>query len=358
MLVDRAFRRHSPQPQLTWNHLVHRLGYEALDAELFFDEWQSEYLMIDGCGVKPRPPPDGPAPGTPGGQARWEMTRWTNLSLDYKRRANKTVLIHDCHNGCGSTFAGPTLEAVPCSASDPAQIWALDLSGGSSGMVDARFGFCVGCGSDTSAGPVTGSCANDAMQFANGTGYGLGMQACIVPCSNNTQGLAGCSGNGLPAGLGKGQQTFNYTKETGLISRTASGECLAKISAGPQVGVMGAAQCAKGSGNGWDAVPVAGGVHLQWRAEPSLCLSSAGATVPSNIDPWCIENNNMWRSNTDVLQVDGHTIVARASMKIPLPIALFVNRSPFIPGSLSPSVNFHSRFWLTKLDLHDSGLHV
>jgi hypothetical protein len=121
---------------------------------------------------------------------------------------------------------------------------------------------------------------------------------------------------------------------------------------------MGAAQCAKGSGNGWDAVPVAGGVHLQWRAEPSLCLSSAGATVPSNIDPWCIENNNMWRSNTDVLQVDGHTIVARASMKIPLPIALFVNRSPFIPGSLSPSVNFHSRFWLTQLDLHDSGLHV
>ena len=43
---------------------------EDKDAALFFGEWQSEYLMIDSCGVKARPPPQGPPPGYPGGQAR------------------------------------------------------------------------------------------------------------------------------------------------------------------------------------------------------------------------------------------------------------------------------------------------
>ena len=27
-------------------------GYEELDAQLIFDEWKSEYLMIDSCGIK------------------------------------------------------------------------------------------------------------------------------------------------------------------------------------------------------------------------------------------------------------------------------------------------------------------
>ena len=48
-------------------------GYEEQDAALFVDEWKSEYLMIDSCGVKQQPPPHGPPPGFPGGQARWEM---------------------------------------------------------------------------------------------------------------------------------------------------------------------------------------------------------------------------------------------------------------------------------------------
>ena len=35
-------------------------GFERQDSELFVQEWGSEYVMIDSCGVKPRPPPDGP----------------------------------------------------------------------------------------------------------------------------------------------------------------------------------------------------------------------------------------------------------------------------------------------------------
>ena len=35
----------------------------------------------------------------------------------------------------------------------------------------------------------------------------------------------------------------------------------------------------------------------------TLSLTANGPIVPPTIDEWCIENNNMWRSNTDVLQV-------------------------------------------------------
>ena len=56
-------------------------GYEEQDAALFFDEWRSEYLMVDSCGVKPRKPPHGPSSSqTVAAQARWELTRWKNLS--------------------------------------------------------------------------------------------------------------------------------------------------------------------------------------------------------------------------------------------------------------------------------------
>ena len=54
-------------------------GYERQDVELFVGEWRSEYLMIDSCGVIARPPPHGPPPHYPGGQARWELTLWQQL---------------------------------------------------------------------------------------------------------------------------------------------------------------------------------------------------------------------------------------------------------------------------------------
>lgn len=130
-------------------------GFEELDARLFFDEWKSEYLMIDSCGVKRRPPPYGPPPGTPGGQARWEMMLWTNISLAYQQRSGKSVVIHDCHNGCTSTFAGPTLSTAPCSSSDASQHWQLAVDGSYTSLVDGAHGMCAGCGSDVIAGDLS-----------------------------------------------------------------------------------------------------------------------------------------------------------------------------------------------------------
>ncbi len=52
----------------------------------------------------------------------------------------------------------------------------------------------------------------------------------------------------------------------------------------------------------WDAIPLFSdtkGTHTQLRnRESGRCLTSKGAVVPVYEDPWCIANNNMWRSNT------------------------------------------------------------
>ena len=59
-------------------------------------------------------------------------------------------------------------------------------------------------------------------------------------------------------------------------------------------------QCTTSS---WTTKPLAGGVLHQFVGpDGSSCLSSAGAEVVPAPDDWCIANNNMWRSNTDVLQ--------------------------------------------------------
>ena len=38
-------------------------GFEQQDADLFVNDWQAEYLMVDTCGTPPLPPPHGLAPG-------------------------------------------------------------------------------------------------------------------------------------------------------------------------------------------------------------------------------------------------------------------------------------------------------
>ena len=49
-------------------------------------------------------------------------------------------------------------------------------------------------------------------------------------------------------------------------------------------------------------------------AGSGLCLSAAGEELLPSIDPWCIENNNMWRSQTDVLQCWPRTMIEAESM--------------------------------------------
>ena len=110
-------------------------GFEAQDAALFFDDFKSEYLMVDGCGIEVQPPPHGPPkdwPVCPGcsprhAQSRWEMTKWRAL-IDATVSKDPTffddgIMLHDCHNGCGSEFGGPTLALAPCNTSDPHQQW-------------------------------------------------------------------------------------------------------------------------------------------------------------------------------------------------------------------------------------------
>jgi hypothetical protein len=115
-------------------------GFEAQDFELFFGDWRSEYLMVDSCGVVQRDPPHGPPPGYLGGQARWEMVLWKNLTLGWSRQGHPPVVLHDCHNGCGSMFAGPTLVARPCDRDDPAQSWQMRLDGATSPLVNKQHG--------------------------------------------------------------------------------------------------------------------------------------------------------------------------------------------------------------------------
>ena len=191
-------------------------GYEEQDNALFVTQWKSEYLMVDSCGVQQRPPPHGPPPNYPGGQARWELTKWKSLLST----APKPVLLHNCHNGCASGFGGPTLEARPCSAADPTQSWLMQTDGSKTALVSTANGLCGGCGNFpmTNDGRGEDSCANDAAPDpgrapTNSTlpRRGLGMGACLTSSAGNG------AGGPLPGG-GQGGQVFNYSEKSGFIT--------------------------------------------------------------------------------------------------------------------------------------------
>ena len=312
-------------------------GFEVQDAALFFEDFKSEYLMVDGCGIEARPPPAGPPnpyPVCPGcspahAQSRWEMSRWRTL-ID-EAVANGTVdgvVLHDCHNGCGSDFGGPTLALAPCDPSDAAQQWSLPLDGTYGTLTSAGNGMCAGCVS-------TGSCGGDG---TNGTG--LGMQACLSGSVNN--GALDSKGAAYAHGLGAQGQLVNYTLATGAITLACPNKpgcvqrVLAPVAPEKNVGTAAAAipVVATKTGTGaiasWIATPLpAGGpLHLLQvgttttsfknsaaAAAAAMCLSSStGPVVVPVADPWCLANNNMWRSNTDVLQNWCRTMVEVESL--------------------------------------------
>ena len=78
-------------------------------------------------------------------QAQWEMTQWRQKIDSYVAKGLPSVILHDCHNGCGSAFGGPTLGVAPCNVTDPAQQWSLPLDGSLGGLIDAQAGLCAGC---------------------------------------------------------------------------------------------------------------------------------------------------------------------------------------------------------------------
>lgn len=315
-------------------------GYEEQDSKLFFDDFKSEYLMVDSCGIEARPPPHGPPPDWPDcpanapgcgprdAQAQWEMTKWRELIDDAVAKGHPPIVLHDCHNGCGSSFGGPTLTVATCDATDPAQHWSLPLDGSIAPLADGKLGLCVGCGSspvpDNHRGVGGTACGNDAASNANGTG--LGMQACL--------GNAGQPLLPFPNGLGSTEQLWNFSSRTGQITQECHGNdvgcmasppCLALVNGtGPMVISARDPELCGSPAARWTPKSLASVVHTDADPGSSMfmvgsagrqkCLTSAGERVTPPVDPWCLANNNMWRSNTDVLQSWSRTMIEVESM--------------------------------------------
>ena len=149
-------------------------GFFDQDFDLIINAWQSDYVMIDSVGQQP---PD--ANWSEYGWPKEMLSKWGQKLLNTSR----PVILHSCHNGCGSTFVGPTLRVASCNVSDLSQFWEVPGDGHSAGaqngfgyLRDAGAGLCVGCGLDPHHGGP--QCGNDALSFTNGSGYGNGMQAC------------------------------------------------------------------------------------------------------------------------------------------------------------------------------------
>lgn len=312
-------------------------GYEEQDSKLFFDDFKSEYLMVDSCGIEPLPPPHGPPPDWPdcpanapgcsprAAQAQWEMTKWRGLIDDAVAKGHPPIILHDCHNGCGSSFGGPTITTTDCNDTDPAQQWSLSLDGSVGPLADRQLGLCVGCGSspvpDNHRGVGGTACGNGAISEANGTG--LGMQACL--------GNAGVPLLPFPKGLGSTEQLWNYSSPTGKITQEcrpndvgcmSSPTCLALVNGtgpavistrDPELCESPAARWAPRPPHSAETEPTSSMFMISVAGRQS-CLTSAGQLVKPPVDPWCLSNNNMWRSNTDVLQSWSRTMIEVESM--------------------------------------------
>ena len=130
-------------------------------------------------------------------------------------------------------------------------------------------------------------------------------------------------------GIGSNQQAWNFSatgrivqQQCGPQGNACSGAaCLALANGlGPAViktrGSTTDEFCANTSAQ-WTARPVAAGTPLHQfasSAAPEMCLTSAGEVVKAPVDPWCIANNNMWRSNTDAVQSWSRIMVEVESM--------------------------------------------
>ena len=250
-------------------------GFIDEDADLFFNTWKSDYVMVDSVGNEP------PYPKSDQRWWSWPKTLLTEWSAKVQN-FSRPIILHSCHNRCGSTFSGPTLLAAACNASDPRQLWSVPQQDQAGYLADAGEGLCVGCGD------YVGSCANDALQIKNGSGHGAGMASCGETCPR-------CPKN----------QQWNYTADKMLL-RT-DGSCLELREAG-QVVVQNGRMCLGNSTQQWQNFGEAQTLHGQqfWQlrsaSSEGMCLSSS-KHVQYPLDPWCADNNNMWRSATDTLQV-------------------------------------------------------
>ena len=225
----------------------------------------------------------------------------------------------------------------------------------------------------------------------NASGYGLGLQACLLGSIDN-----GIAGAPYPheGSLGAPDQLFNISSNGTIRNRGAvgsPGSCLGRATGGGDQVVQGfgphefcdqgwsirhnhnpshahghARQAGISASSSSSSTTTTTTVSLELKASPGMCLrcvcvcvcmcvwvcvylcvyvcvcvcmcvylclclclclclylylclciclcSSEGEDVAAAADPWCAENNNMWRSNTDVLQCWGRTMMEAESV--------------------------------------------
>lgn len=309
-------------------------GFVDQDFDLYIKEWKSDYIMVDSVGAT--------APFTNGKSDPRYYTWNADILKTWRKKIdtaelNRPIILHSCHNGCATTFNGPTLVAAPCNETDPRQRWMVSTNitqqymsqHPTTGLLhDAGSGLCAGCALDMHYGGP--ACANTALR--DPAGHGLGQQACIP---------------GTDAVMGHGRR-WNYSMESKMFMNVAESVLEVLPAPGNQV-VMRGQSCidvplsTHFSGGQWaNCVPCCGpypavdaGVQLpncannvscasvcngkrtqQWDlgppdargyttveslGRPGMCLAS-GTAVKTPLPDWC-STMNMWRTSTDTLAV-------------------------------------------------------
>ena len=139
-------------------------------------------------------------------------------------------------------------------------------------------------------------CGNTALKNASGLGYGL----------------QGCSGQGSFFFNVSSASAEAVGGSSGMIMSKPNG-CLtlAQQGKGPQVVLQPSCPAGAAAGSGWKVGAVTAGPpgrasRAQYESEalPGQCLT-VGPAESMPIDPWCTRDVNMFRSNTDSLQVWG-----------------------------------------------------
>jgi hypothetical protein len=278
-------------------------GFVRQDYELFVEEWGSAYVMVDSVGDRdPQPVQE-----VNGSQGKYLLDEWSRLvstappgPLPSGAGQRTPVVLHSCHVACSANyFSGPTLLAAPCNDSDPRQLFELVDGPNRSGFLsEAGTGLCAGCLH------VNNGCGNTALAPRspggyNASGLGLGLQACAN---------------------GSAQASFYFDPEHGMIQRSAGPRappsCLGlAIPTAPQVVEQPHGACIAGTlAVTWSRGPVVTPpLASSWRPNRTLLRSAgrhgyclaAGPIQAVPPDPWCTSTVNMWRSNTDSLQVWG-----------------------------------------------------
>jgi len=140
----------------------------------------------------------------------------------------------------------------------------------------------------------------------------MGMSTCISggagtpkhtpPIGQNGQALGGmgqCSQMWVLDSVGIFQTGAITLANTSGVSQCQSGHICLEAKA--DQGIVVAGHCTSGvSSQAWYQ-GISDGLIRNGNASSESCLTSMGKARPPSIDPWCAQNQNMWRVSTDIL---------------------------------------------------------